>query len=1084
MTAEVKVKITGDSKGLVDANKQGEESFKRLGAAAETAGRVITGGLIWKAIQGTATALLDASIAAQKLRSSLEFSSGSIQGAGRDLLYLRDVTNRIGLDFGTASQAFVKLSAAAQGTAMAGEETRAIFEAVSKAGTVLGMSAEEMNGALLAIGQMMSKGTVQAEELRGQLGERLPGAFNIAARAMGVTTSELGKMLESGTVLASDFLPKFRVELDKAFGAQAQSAAQGLNAEVNRLKGSWEALKQSMGESKAFTTPANFLIKDASGYFRDMKAVLEDGDWFDKAALLMFGWTTPSMAARTGKDKVRTGQEIWDALKADKAAADPMAGVNAARAKNQTLYGQWLTDFQKNNEKAGKQAQIDQYAKTYADLQTSNPAAYTKGLEALKNKLYGKEGMQSYEASMKAKVEATKLFEGQALDVIKLSNAQAEISDQQAVQSSLEIKRAAATEQIALLNKEADAVQKADPSKAVELRAEADQVRLGLVRDEIQAKIELAGIETALRDARDKDIEASLGPLREQAAQLEQQVQTYGMLPSEIEATTIARLSEIKAILAGDGLSTKYLDAELEYRQRIQDAMAKKEDLDRNATWWRELESTAHQVWTSVEQDGSNAFKNIGKTLKSAVMDVLYQMTVKKWIVSLSASISGNAVANTISGAAGNVASSAISSIGSSIFGSVISDSVGGLGGIYSAAAYSGLGQALGLTEAVSTGGMAMTGIGSAIGAALPWVGGALALGSALGLFGGGGEDPHNNAQWSGYDFILNKGGVQGSGNPWSGATVKGPAYTVTGKTSGKGYWSDMYALSADQIAAINQSVKAVFANGAAFASALGVDPSVIDSATVNSGIQGVSTPGSPLTFKSVEDALASLSEAIAVKVIPNLKDFQATGETLATTAQRLQTEFALTNQIAQMMGKSASEVFGANNLSGRDALIQLLGGAGTASTAIGSYYQNYYSASERTLATKGQISATLQGLGISNVPQTRAEFRALVDAQDLTSESGRKMYATLIAVADAFAGITDAAGTTLNTSQFRTRLDFQRAQFGGGTPTENSVIGQIRSLRDETRAMAIALAQANNETARILRRWNGDGMPATRTTA
>ena len=41
----------------------------------------------------------------------------------------------------------------------------------------MGLSADQTSGVLLALQQMISKGTVQAEELRGQLGERLPGAL-------------------------------------------------------------------------------------------------------------------------------------------------------------------------------------------------------------------------------------------------------------------------------------------------------------------------------------------------------------------------------------------------------------------------------------------------------------------------------------------------------------------------------------------------------------------------------------------------------------------------------------------------------------------------------------------------------------------------------------------------------------------------------------------------------------------------------------------------------------------------------------------------------------------------------------------
>ncbi|MBQ3170671.1 MAG: tape measure protein, partial [Mailhella sp.] len=100
------------------------------------------------------------------------------------------------------------------------------------------------------LGQMVSKGKVMAEELRGQLGERLPGAFQLAAKAMGVTTMELDKMLETGDVLADDLLPKLAVEIEKAFGAGAQQAAQGLQKNINRLRTEWEKFKASILDSE------------------------------------------------------------------------------------------------------------------------------------------------------------------------------------------------------------------------------------------------------------------------------------------------------------------------------------------------------------------------------------------------------------------------------------------------------------------------------------------------------------------------------------------------------------------------------------------------------------------------------------------------------------------------------------------------------------------------------------------------------------------------------------------------------------------------------------------------------------------
>lgn len=144
--------------------------------------------------KGATVSIYQASSAAERLRIGLDFSS--VRGSANEINYLRETTDKLGLSFSGTAGAYQQFQASARGTALEGDKARAVFEAVSKASAVMGLSADQSSGALLALQQMVSKGTVQAEELRGQLGERLPGAFQTAARAMGVTTAELGKMLE------------------------------------------------------------------------------------------------------------------------------------------------------------------------------------------------------------------------------------------------------------------------------------------------------------------------------------------------------------------------------------------------------------------------------------------------------------------------------------------------------------------------------------------------------------------------------------------------------------------------------------------------------------------------------------------------------------------------------------------------------------------------------------------------------------------------------------------------------------------------------------------------------------------------
>src|SRR6056297_815356 len=87
-----------------------------------------------------------------------------------------------------------------------------------------------------ALQQMMSKGKVSAEELRQQLGERMPGSIQIMASSLGVTTQELFKMMENGELLSDEVLPKFGRELQKVFGGEASEQAEKIAASIQRLQ--------------------------------------------------------------------------------------------------------------------------------------------------------------------------------------------------------------------------------------------------------------------------------------------------------------------------------------------------------------------------------------------------------------------------------------------------------------------------------------------------------------------------------------------------------------------------------------------------------------------------------------------------------------------------------------------------------------------------------------------------------------------------------------------------------------------------------------------------------------------------------
>jgi tape measure domain-containing protein len=235
-TSKIKA-ATGETEKLNGAVGKTQASFGML----KTAISGIAAGYVINEVVHTTAAF-------EGLRNQLNFASGSIQKGGEDLDWIREKANYLGLDLQTAAQSFAKFSGAARGTSLEGQGVKNVFEGVAMAATVMHLSADEANGTFMALQQMLSKGKVSAEELNGQLGERLPGALGIAARSMNMTQAELMKMMQSGQLLSEDFLPKFAQQLKTEFAGGVDSARESLTANLNLMNNSFLELKVTVGE--------------------------------------------------------------------------------------------------------------------------------------------------------------------------------------------------------------------------------------------------------------------------------------------------------------------------------------------------------------------------------------------------------------------------------------------------------------------------------------------------------------------------------------------------------------------------------------------------------------------------------------------------------------------------------------------------------------------------------------------------------------------------------------------------------------------------------------------------------------------
>lgn len=238
--------LAADSRNAAMRLREGMDSISRQLAGIERTARGVF--LIFQGA-GIAGGIIRTAVEFESLEAAMRAVFGSAEAVRREMDGLREMSDRLGLPLETLSRQWLSFAAAARGTAMEGEAAREAFTSIAEAATVLGMSSAQLEGALLAVQQMISKGTVSSEELRQQLGERLYGAVQVAARSIGLTSQAFNDLLERGMLPVEKFLPAFARQLRQEFGQSAEDAANTARAAFARLENSLLDLKLEFARS-------------------------------------------------------------------------------------------------------------------------------------------------------------------------------------------------------------------------------------------------------------------------------------------------------------------------------------------------------------------------------------------------------------------------------------------------------------------------------------------------------------------------------------------------------------------------------------------------------------------------------------------------------------------------------------------------------------------------------------------------------------------------------------------------------------------------------------------------------------------
>ena len=194
-----------------------------------------------------AKAFIDANVAHEQFIKTMTMARGSASEAAKEYEYVREVSNRLGLDIVSTAEAYAKFSSATRGSAIDGANARVIFEAFAGTMSATGSSAADVAGAMTQLSQGVSKGKFELEDLKS-IAERIPGFFGNFATSLGVSTSALYDMISAGQIGSAEML-KFAQAMEKGL---SPAQFEGYINSMNRLRNSTNDAFLAIGQTGVF----------------------------------------------------------------------------------------------------------------------------------------------------------------------------------------------------------------------------------------------------------------------------------------------------------------------------------------------------------------------------------------------------------------------------------------------------------------------------------------------------------------------------------------------------------------------------------------------------------------------------------------------------------------------------------------------------------------------------------------------------------------------------------------------------------------------------------------------------------------
>ncbi len=217
----------------------------------------------------------------EKFKTGLPIEEATTQ----ELQFLKQTASELGVSFQTIAKPYLQYLASSRDTL---EVSRQTIKAFLGVGSALGMTRPQVELMIKALQQMQSKGQVMAEELKLQLGDSLPGALGLFAKAAGVSTEEFIKLMEAGKV-SSTILTDVADVINREWGGAIEKGAKTIRANMNRVSDALYAVRVEVGKGLDEFTGLNNKLGALAEWLQRVASNFSRLDKDGKAIILTVG---------------------------------------------------------------------------------------------------------------------------------------------------------------------------------------------------------------------------------------------------------------------------------------------------------------------------------------------------------------------------------------------------------------------------------------------------------------------------------------------------------------------------------------------------------------------------------------------------------------------------------------------------------------------------------------------------------------------------------------------------------------------------------------------------------------------------